>query len=77
MEWVESTWNDMDSTWIPCGMWGEGKDLVGMATSLSAYPSSLWAFAFSLATALELPAFTRSDHQTMTLSLLIATEYAK
>ena len=27
MEWVESVWNDMDSTWIPCGMWGEGKDL--------------------------------------------------
>ena len=28
MEWVESIWNDMDSTWNPCGMWGEGKDLV-------------------------------------------------
>jgi hypothetical protein len=21
------TWNDMDSTWIPCRMWGQGKDL--------------------------------------------------
>jgi hypothetical protein len=30
MEWMESTWNDMDSTWIPCGMWGEGKDLTEM-----------------------------------------------
>ena len=27
VEWVESTWNDMDSIWIPCGMWGESKDL--------------------------------------------------
>jgi hypothetical protein len=26
-EWVESIWNDMDSIWIPCGMWGQGKDL--------------------------------------------------
>jgi len=28
VEWVESTWNDMDSIWIPCGMWGESKDLL-------------------------------------------------
>ena len=27
MEQVESIWNDMESTWNPCGMWGEGKDL--------------------------------------------------
>jgi len=27
MEWVESIWNDMDSTWIPHGIWGESKDL--------------------------------------------------
>jgi len=27
VEWVESIWNDMDSIWIPCGMWGESKDL--------------------------------------------------
>ena len=27
MEWVESIWNVMDSTWIPCGIWGESKDL--------------------------------------------------
>ena len=27
MEWVESIWNDMDSTWIPRGIWGESKDL--------------------------------------------------
>jgi hypothetical protein len=28
MEWVESIWNVMDSTWIPRGIWGESKDLV-------------------------------------------------
>jgi len=28
VEWVESTWNDMDSIWIPCGIWGKSKDLV-------------------------------------------------
>ena len=27
MEWMESTWNYMESTWIPCGIWGQGKDL--------------------------------------------------
>ena len=27
MEWVESIWNDMESIWIPCGIWGESKDL--------------------------------------------------
>jgi hypothetical protein len=24
---MESIWNDMDSIWIPHGMWGESKDL--------------------------------------------------
>ena len=33
MEWVESIWNDMDSTWIPCGMWGQGKDLEDVEVS--------------------------------------------
>ena len=34
MEWVESIWNDMDSTWNPCGMWGQGKDLHGVVKSI-------------------------------------------
>ena len=31
MEWMESTWNDMDSTWIPHGIWGESKELIKVA----------------------------------------------
>ena len=38
VEWVESTWNDMDSIWIPCGMWGESKDLK-ITLDMSAYES--------------------------------------
>ena len=38
MEWVESTWNDIDSTWIQCGMWGEGKDLP------SSIARAFWSF---------------------------------
>jgi len=33
MEWVESLWNDMDSTWIPCGIHVECGGTVKTSTS--------------------------------------------